>query len=42
MLKRAALRGDDRSDWTPHTTECSGSYQSLQKRREQALQGEVA
>jgi hypothetical protein len=42
MLKRAALRGDGRSDYTPHTTECSGSYQSLQKRREQALRGEVA
>jgi hypothetical protein len=42
MLKRAALRGDDRSDYTPHVTECSGTSQSLQKRRERALRGEVA
>jgi hypothetical protein len=42
MLKRAAQRGDTRSDYTPHVTECSGSYQSLQKRRERALRGEVA
>jgi DNA-binding transcriptional regulator LsrR (DeoR family) len=42
MLNRAAQRGDTRSDYTPHVTECSGSYQSLQKRRERALRGEVA
>jgi hypothetical protein len=42
MLKRAAQRGDPRSDYTPHVAECSGSHQSLQKRRERAMRGEVA
>lgn len=36
ILRRAAQRGDPRSDWTPHTDECSGSVQSLQHHRERA------
>lgn len=36
ILKRAALRGDPRSDWTPHTDECSGTNESLQTQRERA------
>jgi len=36
ILKRAALRGDPRSDWTPHTDECSGTFTSLRNQRERA------
>jgi len=34
ILKKAAERGDHRSDWVPHTVECSGTYQALQAHRE--------
>lgn len=35
-LKRAALRGDPRSDWEPHVDECSGTHASLRHQRERA------
>lgn len=35
-LKRAAVAGDARSDWTPHTDECSGTFSSLRNQRERA------
>lgn len=35
-LKRAAAAGDPRSDWAPHTDECSGTNESLQTQRERA------
>jgi len=34
ILRKAAERGDPRSDWAPHEYVCSGSNQSLQHHRE--------
>jgi hypothetical protein len=41
-LKRAALRGDPRSDWAPHTDVCTGTFASLQHQRERAHRGVAA
>lgn len=33
ILRKAAERGDPRSDWTPHIHECTGTNESLQHHR---------
>ena len=41
ILKRAALRSDTRSDWSPQVRECSGTHQSLQNHRERSARSGV-